>query len=84
MTLDELEKAASKTVARGYTHDSAAPVLDLARAVLAMLPVVRAAIAHEATRKECQRTGRHHGMLVLASEMLEDAVDAISAALEST
>ena len=52
-----------------------ATVTDLARALLSVLPVVRAAEKHEDARRECQRTGRGHGALVLASEALEDAID---------
>ena len=93
-TLDDIEKLTADLLAYSQRFGIVAEVhngamterqlADLAHAVLAMLPVVRAAVAHEAARKECQRTGRHHGMLVLASETLEDAIDALRAALEST
>jgi hypothetical protein len=80
MTLDEIEKLAVEWTDEYQSSLSVGELSNvLARAVLAMLPVVRAALAHESARRECQRTGRHHGMLVLASETLEDAIDTFTA-----
>lgn len=88
MTLDDAEKLAREQLSGEASADSHVRQLlradKLARLIVNVLPVVRAAERREGARRECQRTGRGHDALVLASEALEDAIDTMRAALEKS
>lgn len=82
MRLEDIERLAARELAgRPSPATNAAPIVDLARAVLAMLPVIRAADQWRTTRNnpfDLEGT-REHRQDCFA---LQNAIDTLRAAME--